>query len=149
SLQKLMTQDFGYRRDHLVIARTDPTSAGYSDEQMKALAEQLAAKLESTPGIRAVTYSTNGLFAHTENNDAILVPGFQPTAPEARAADEDYVGPNYFGVIGIPILAGRGIERQDTSTSARVAVVNEAMARYFFAGQNPIGRQFRIDDSDW
>jgi predicted permease len=149
SLQKLMTQDFGYRRDHLVIARTDPTSAGYSNDQMKALAKQLAAKLESTPGVRAVTYSTNGLFAHTENSDAILVPGFQPAAPEARAAAEDYVGPNYFGVVGIPILAGRGIEPEDTSTSTRVAVVNEAMVKYFFAGQNPIGRQFRIDDNDW
>jgi predicted permease len=149
SLQKLMTQDFGYRRDHLVVARTDPTSAGYSNDQMKALAEQLTAKLESAAGVRAVTYSTNGLFANTENADAILVPGFQAKEPEAREADEDYVASNYFSVVGIPILAGRGIERQDTSTSTRVAVVNEAMVKYFFDGQNPIGRQFRIDDSNW
>ena len=149
SLQKLMTQDFGYRRDHLVIARTDPTGAGYSNDQMKLLAEQLAAKLESAPGVRAVTYSKNGLFARSEDTDAILVPGFQAKEPEAREADEDYVGPNYFSVVGIPILAGRGIEPQNTSTSTRVAVVNEAMVKYFFAGQNPIGRQFRIDDSDW
>jgi len=149
SLQKLMTQDFGYQRHHLVIARTDPTSAGYSNDQMKSLAEQLAAKLESIPGLPAVTYSTNGLFAHTENSDAIIVPGFQATTPDARAADEDYVGPNYFSIIGIPILSGRGIEPQDTASSTRVAVVNEAMAKYFFAGQSPIGRQFRIDDNDW
>ena len=62
---------------------------------------------------------------------------------------EDYVGPDYFSVVGIPILAGRGIETQDTTTSTRVAVVNEAMAKRYFAGQNPIGRQFQIDDPDW
>jgi predicted permease len=149
SLQKLMTQDFGYKRDHLVIARTDPAAAGYAKEKMKSLAEQLATRLASTPGVRGVTYSTNGLFTHTESGDAIIVPGFEKGSARDRSAREDYVGPNYFGVVGIPILAGRGIEPQDTNTSTRVAVVNEAMVERFFAGQNPIGRQFLIDDPDW
>jgi predicted permease len=149
SLQKLMTQDFGYDRDHLVIARTDPTSAGYNNQDMKTLANQLVARLSGTPGVRAVTYSTNGLFAGTESADAIIVPGFDASQIDDRVAREDYVGPDYFGVVGIPILAGRGIEAQDTSTSTRVAVVNEAMVKYFFHGENPIGRQFKIDDSAW
>jgi predicted permease len=149
SLQKLMTQDFGYNREHLVIARTDPTSAGYNNQTMKTLAQQLIARLSGTPGVRALTYSTNGLFAGTESADAIIVPGFDAAEGKDRVAREDYVGPDYFGAIGIPILAGRGIEAQDTSTSTRVAVVNEAMVRYFFHGENPIGRQFKIDDSSW
>jgi predicted permease len=149
SLQKLMTQDFGYQRDHLVIARTDPTSAGYNNENMKALAQQLVARLSSTPGVRSSTYSKNGLFAGSESGDAIIVPGFDTSKIDDRVAREDYVGPEYFGVVGIPILAGRGIEAQDTSTSTRVAVVNEAMVKYFFHGANPIGRQFKIDDSVW
>jgi predicted permease len=149
SLQKLMAQDFGYSRDHLVIARTDPTSAGYNSQNMKLLAEQLASRLASTPGVQSVTYSTNGLFSGTENADAIIVPGFKAVRPDDRAAKEDFVGPDYFGVVGIPILAGRGIERQDTPTATRIAVVNEAMVKYFFGGQNPIGHQFKIDDSDW
>jgi predicted permease len=62
SLQKFMAQDFGYDRDRLVIARLDPTSAGYNSERMKALAQQLVARLASTPSVHAVTYSTNGLF---------------------------------------------------------------------------------------
>jgi predicted permease len=148
SLQKLMAQDFGYDRDRLVITRLDPTSGGYNNQKMKALAEQLVARLASAPGVHAVTYSTNGLFAGTESNDAILVPGLD-TSHEDREANEDYVGPNYFGAVGIPILAGRGIEAQDTPTSTRVAVVNEAMVKRFFRGQDPIGRQFRIDDQEW
>lgn len=149
SLQKLMAQDFGYARDHMVIARLDPTGAGYSTSNMKLLAQQLVARLATAPGVRAVTYSTNGLFAGTESADAIIVPGFSASRPSDRNAMEDYVGPDYFGVVGIPILAGRGIEAQDTATSTRVAVVNEAMAKRYFAGQDPIGRQFRVDDPDW
>lgn len=149
SLQNLMTQNFGYDRNHLVIARLDPTGAGYNSERMKLLAQQLVERMASAPGVRGVTYSTNGLFAGSESADGIMVPGFSAGRVSDRVALEDYVGADYFSVVGIPILAGRGIEAQDTGTSLRVAVVNEAMAKHFFAGQNPIGRQFRIDDPDW
>ncbi|MFL6439150.1 MAG: ABC transporter permease [Terriglobales bacterium] len=149
SLEKLMTQDFGYDRDRLVIARLDPTAAGYRGDKMKLLAQQLLTRISSTPGVRSVAYSVNGLFGGSESNDAIIVPGFKANDTRDRLAMEDYVGPNYFGVVGIPILAGRGIEAQDTPTSSRVAVVNQAFVKQFFQGQNPLGRQFTIDDPDW
>src|SRR5436305_761110 len=149
SLQKLVSQNFGYQRDHLVIARIDPAAAGYSSEKMKTLAQELVTRLSNTGGVRSATYSTNGLFGGTESSDAILLPGFEKQTPENRVANEDYVGPDYFSVVGISMLAGRGIEAKDTGSSERVAVINEAMARRFFAGRDPVGHQFRIDDRDW
>ena len=149
SLQKLMAQDFGYDRNRLVIARLDPIGGGYTNDSMKTLAQQLVSRLESAPGVKAATYSTNGLFAGSESADAIVVPGFNADKAKDRVAYEDYVGADYFGIVGIPIINGRGIEVRDTATSTRVAVVNEAMVKYFFHGENPIGRQFTIDDPDW
>jgi predicted permease len=149
SLQKLMRQDFGYARDHLIIARLDPAAVGYGPQKIAPLATQIAGRMVGAPGVRGITYSTNGLFTGTESSDAIIVPGFNATDPRDRGAMEDYVGPDYFGVVGIPIITGRGIEAQDTATSLRVAVVNEAMVKRFFGGQDPVGRQFRIDDPDW
>jgi predicted permease len=149
SLQNLMSQNFGYNRDHLIIGRLDPKAAGYTDESMKLLAGRLVSRFARTSGVSAVTYSANGLFGGSEQGDSIIVPGFAVSRAVDRVAAEDYVGPNYFGVAGIPVLSGRGIEAQDTETSTRVAVVNEAMVKYFFAGQNPIGRQFKIDDPAW
>lgn len=149
SLQKLMAQDFGYDRSNLVIARLDPMAVGYGKEKMKLLAQQLSTRLAGTAGVRSVTYSENGLFANSESGDAIIVPGFQASDINDRVAYEDYVGPGYFDVVGIPTLVGRGIQENDTATSLRVAVVNEAMVKHFFAGQNPIGRQFFIDDPEW
>ncbi|HEV2697995.1 MAG TPA: FtsX-like permease family protein, partial [Terriglobales bacterium] len=149
SLQKLVSQNFGYQRDHLVIARIDPAAAGYSSEKMKTLAQELVTRLSNTGGVRSATYSTNGLFGGTESSDAILLPGFEKQTPENRVANEDYVGPDYFSVVGISMLAGRGIEAKDTGSSERVAVINEAMARRFFGGHDPVGHQFRIDDRDW
>ena len=149
SLQKLMTQDFGYDRTNLVIARLDPVAVGYSKDKMKLLAEQLTARFAGTAGVRSATYSENGLFANSESGDAVIVPGFQTSNVNDRVAYEDYVGPGYFDSIGIPILIGRGILESDTARSLRVAVVNEAMMKHFFAGNNPIGRQFLIDDPEW
>ena len=149
SLQKLMTQDFGYDRSNLIIARLDPMAAGYSKDKMKLLAQQLSVRLAGISGVRSVTYSENGLFANSESGDAIVVPGFQGGNDNDRVSYEDYVGPGYFAAVGIPVLMGRGIQEIDTAASMRVAVVNEAMAAHFFAGQNPIGRQFFIDDPEW
>src|SRR5258707_424604 len=54
----------------------------------------------------------------------------------------DGVRAGYFDVIGTPIVRGRGISGQDTSTSRKVAVINEAFARKFFRNEDPIGKHF-------
>jgi putative ABC transport system permease protein len=51
----------------------------------------------------------------------------------------DYVGPNYFSTLGIPLIAGRDFTESDTPTSGKVVIINQTLARKFFAGRNPIG----------
>lgn len=146
SLNKLLQQDFGYQHDHLVIARLDPAAMGYKNTTMRLLAQQLTERVAVTPGVTGVTYSENGLFSGTESANNIIVPGFDG---RDRSALQDFVGADYFSILGIPILSGRGIDTRDTATSTPAAVVNEAMVKRFFGGQNPIGRQFKVDDPDW
>jgi predicted permease len=149
SLQKLLTQDIGYDPTHVLVARLDPTATGYKGDKMKALAQELVTRISALPGVRGVTYSENGLFSGTESAEKIVVPGMKSSAESDEVAAEDSVGPEYFSVVGIPILSGRGIGAQDTPTSTRVAVVNEAMVKHFFHGESPIGRQFMLDDPEW
>jgi putative ABC transport system permease protein len=52
------------------------------------------------------------------------------------------VSPEYFRVMGIPILAGRPFSAADRQGAPRVAVINETMARYYFRGVNPVGKRF-------
>jgi predicted permease len=144
SLQKLLTQDIGYDPTHVLVARLDPTATGYKGDKMKALAQELVTRISAFPGVRAVTYSENGLFSGSQSSEQIIVPG-----QRGEVAAEDSVGPEYFSVVGIPILSGRGIGAQDTPTSTRVAVVNEAMVKHFFHGENPVGRRFMMDDPEW
>ncbi|MBV9436308.1 MAG: ABC transporter permease [Acidobacteria bacterium] len=147
SLQKIVTQDLGFDGSRITVVMLNPSAVGYKGEKMKQLAGELLARLESLPGVRGATYSQNGLFSGSESNDAIVVPGFSTAKIEDRVAYEDMVGPDYFAVVGEPILMGRGIRAQDTATASRVAVVNESLVKKFFNGENPIGRQFWIDDA--
>src|SRR5262249_39850349 len=101
---------------------------------------ELTERLRALPRVQGVTYSTNGLFSGSESSDEIDVEGFTPSKEEETYSLMDRVGPQYFSTIGIPLLLGRETGRQDTATSPRVCVINEAFAKTFFKGRNPIGR---------
>jgi len=148
SLQKLIRQDLGYDGDRIVVAHPDASAVGYKDERMKHLAQELSTRIAAIPGVRGVSYSRNGLFSGGETGDKIAVPGFTAAKRDDYSAREDAVSADYFAVVGIPILIGRGIGQQDTATSTRVAVINEALMKKFFHGENPLGRQFEIDEPD-
>ena len=146
TLRNLQDVDFGYERQHLVIARPDFFTAGYKAAQLPAISQQLVDRLKTLPGVVGVSVSENGLFSGTESADGIVVQGYKPTTDKDAVSYDDWVGADYFQVVGIPIILGRAIGPQDTATSARVAVINETMAKFYFPGINPIGRKFAIDD---
>jgi putative ABC transport system permease protein len=52
-----------------------------------------------------------------------------------------YVTPGYFRALGIPVLRGRPFTDQDTPDSLRVVIVNDALARKYFHGEDPVGRE--------
>jgi predicted permease len=148
TLRNLKDVDFGYERDHLVVIDPDFISAGYKHDQLPTVARQLLDRFHSIPGVVGATVSENGLFSGSESADAIQVAGFIPKQDKDRVAYDDWVGADYFRIVGIPILLGRGIDPQDTTFSTRVAVVNQAFAKFYFPGANPIGGKFVIDDDE-
>jgi predicted permease len=148
SLQNIRNIDLGYNREHLLLVSTDPLAAGYSKSRVTSFANELAAQLSSLPGVSAVTSSKNGLFSGSESGNSIKVEGYTSKDDADLQAAFDQVAPNYFSVVGIPLLLGRDIGPQDTETSSKVAVINETMARFYFGQTNPIGRKFIIKDPE-
>jgi predicted permease len=139
SLQNLNAVDVGYNRQNLLLVSIAPTGAGYSGTGVSLLSRRLLDKLAAIPGVNSVSLSLNGLFTGGDNRT-----GFRPEGQKASesTANVDWVGPNYFSTVGIPILLGRDIGMQDNNSSRKVAFVNEAFARYAFPGINPVGRRF-------
>jgi predicted permease len=146
TLRNLEKSDVGYRRSNLLIAEVDPWAAGYKDPQISRLATNLAVRLGSLPGVSSVSFSENGLFSGTDSRSTNSIEGFTPRSEEDTVNRSDRVGPDYFSTAAVPILAGRQISGQDTSDSAKVAVINEAMARFYFKNREAIGRH--ITDPD-
>lgn len=149
SLRNLEGVDLGYHRGQLLIARVDLLPAGYAagvaEHQM---IRQLLDRFSMLPGVRKVTLSSNGLFSRSESADAIRVEGYTPPTPHDRVTYDDQVGPDYFSTIGAPILRGREITEQDFARGARVVVVNDRFARFYFGARDPIGAKIFFEDAD-
>lgn len=147
SLRNLQEADLGYGREHLVLARVDGTASGYKGAAEQNLIRQILDALAGLPGVQGVTVSANGLYSGTESEDGIRVEGYV-SQEKAEAAHDDSVGPNYFSTIGVPIVQGREINEQDYRANARVLVVNETFAKFYYGERNPLGRKIFVDDSD-
>ena len=140
TLWNLQSVELGYSKEKLLAVRIDALTAGYKDTQRSILHNEIADRLRALPGVRGVTYSENGLFGGTESGDTVDVEGFVHKNKEDTQAAFDQIGPGYFSNIGVPLLLGREIELRDSANSLRVCVINEAFAKRFFAGRNPIGK---------
>ena len=114
-------------------------AAGYEPARQAEAFEDLLARVRAVPGVRAASFSNNGLFGGSDNGDEIIVEGYTPKGDGDRGSSYDAVGPGYFSTLGIPVLAGREITEQDRAGGAQVCVINETFARRFFDGRNPIG----------
>jgi predicted permease len=139
TLSNLQNVDLGYARERLAVARVDAAVAGYELHQREPLLRRILDEIKRIPGVRAATYSENGLFSGSDSGDEIEVEGYTRNGKGDRGSRWDQVGPEYFTTVGVPILMGRDINEGDHAAAPKVCVVNEAFAKKFFANRNPIG----------
>jgi predicted permease len=102
-------------------------------------------RLRSVPGVLG-TVAMSGL-PPNRTPDAIATPIENYTSDDGRHSEiidyYQFVIGDYFGTMGIPIVAGRGFERADSASQGKVAIVNETLAKRIWKGQNPIGQRVR------
>jgi predicted permease len=139
TLLNLQHVDLGYPRENVLTLRVDAEAAGYDPLRQTTAFEELLGRIRAVPGVRAATYSNNGLFGGSDNGDSITVEGYTPTGRADGGSRYDAVGPGYFSTLGIPVLLGREITAEDRPGGRMVCVINETFARRFFDGRNPIG----------
>ena len=134
----LQHADLGYAAERLLLLRVDLTGMEASAGEPGVLRQLLRERLREVPGVRSVSYSQLGLFTGGFSNRAIEVEGHTPSTDPDPESTVDVVGPNYFATLGVPLL-GRDLLETDRGNAPLVCVVNEAFARQFFKGRQPIG----------
>ncbi len=140
TLRNLEHLELGFPRDEIVMVHVDPVAAGYTGERMASFSRQLLERLQALPGVTGATFSENGLFSGTESGTSMHVEGVGSMADEGLDLSYDRVGPRYFEAIGIPALLGRGIGTADGPSAPKVAVINQAFRKRYFADRDPLGR---------
>jgi predicted permease len=149
SLMKLQQEDLGFNRDNVLLASVDTRLAGYKPAELSAVYRQLYDRLNTLPNVQSATLASYSPMAGTSTNSTVTVRGYTPNKGEDMNVSDILIGPGFAETLGVPLLMGREIGLQDTPTSARVAVVNQAFAKAFYPSQNPVGRRLTFEeDSD-
>ena len=141
SLRNLDNQQLGYERQGRILVGINPQSAGYTQERLTGLNQQLQERFSHLPGVISASISLYTVQQGNNWGEEIFIPGRTGNL----GSNWLRVGAGYFETIGNPIVRGRGIEEQDTATSQKVAVINEAFAKKYFPNEDPIGKHFGKD----
>ena len=146
SLANITNVDLGVKVDHVVTFRISPDLNGYTSEQTQQLMQHLDGALRQVPGVTGVTASEVALLAGNSRSRSFSVEGVVAGPDVDRGARYNWVGAGYLSVLGVPLITGREFTSADAIDAPKVAIVNQAFARKFDLGANPIGR--RIDDGN-
>jgi len=146
SLRNLQHQNFGFETQDRYIAWINPILGNYKPEELLPLFRQIDDRLLQIPGVRMVAPALYAPMTGDSWNDGIRIEGRpEPPAKEDTGSGWARVMPGFFETIGAKIVLGRPVTEEDTETTRKVAVVNEAFAKRFFKDQNPIGQHFGPD----
>jgi predicted permease len=146
TLNNLRHVDVGFNPQNLLLFRVSPQMNRYDEKRSAVLYQNMMERLAAVPGVRGVAMSQPALLSGSVNSTSIFVQGRSYTGNVRdlnNSINRLVVSSNFFEVMQIPLLTGRGFNQHDTSTSAKVVVINEAaVRRYFPDEQQPLGRRF-------
>jgi predicted permease len=152
SLRALWSIDPGFRADNVLTVGLNlyPAARTASPQAIRASIRELSEQLNSTPGIRASSFSAGASPLQGEDDLFFWLDG-QPkpsSQSEMNMALVYRVEPTYLTVMGIPLKRGRFFTNQDDERSQPVVVIDEVFAHKFFGDGDPIGKRIRQDGQD-
>lgn len=151
SLQQASTIEPGFTTRNALLATVDLSLAGYSEERGTTLFDGMLERVRALPGVEAASYTTHVPLSLNSARRSLSVRGYEPGPGEEMEFGVAMVGPGYFETMGVPLVRGRGITGGDRAGAPGVVVVNEAFARRFWPGEDPIGREVGLagDQGPW
>jgi putative ABC transport system permease protein len=140
----LQTVDRGFNAQNVATLRTSLSTAREAGpDQVAAITQAGLERLLTVPGVVAVA-ATCCLPLESDWLTSMQIVGSLLVTGADELPSERRISPGYFDVLEIPVLRGRPFSTQDSSSAPRVAIVNQAMARRYWPGQDPIGAQVRL-----
>jgi len=136
SFARLMDVNPGFDPDHLLTFNLALPSSADRVRQL-AFYQQVVQRLQGLPGVQAAGAVSRLPLSGGNSSRSFYVPGIE----KSFDADIRVSTPDYFRTLRIPLLKGRNFSDSDLGSSLNIAIVNDALARNVFPGQDPIGKQ--------
>ncbi len=150
--QQELSGDLGFRRDHLLTMRFDPSMVNYDQARTQRFYQTLLDRVRETPGVRSAALASSLPFMTDADSIDIYPEGYRSPEGETRV---DLLGnrvdESYFDTMDVSIMEGRGFRKTDDREAPLVAVVNEVVAAHYWPGQSAIGKRMRVglETSPW
>jgi putative ABC transport system permease protein len=145
SARKAGQISLGFNPDHVLDIPIDVKQVGYTDAQGKEFFRAVDERLRVLPGVTSVSEAFVIPLSLISSEQGLVFDGHEPepnqTPPSVMF---NMVSPDYFSTLQIPIRKGRVFTTADREKAPNVAIVNEAMAKKFWPGQDVIGKHFRF-----
>lgn len=136
ALRNLHTTDVGYRRDHLLTMLLFPQPGQQRFDPTGTYTQQLFDSIRQIPGVESVTCATGDIASESEYFDQVF--GALNTQPVE--AVREGIGPGFFHVLGMHVIAGREFEWRDQAEPPQVAIISQSLADKLFPHQSAVGR---------
>jgi predicted permease len=145
SVSNVRAMRLGYDVEPLLYAEGLMRGVKLTSAEQNALDDRMLEAAETTPGVNAATLAISVPFWSSEGRGTPIVAG-----KDSLAKLGDFLlqggSPSYFKTVGTRILRGRGFLQTDRENTARVAVISQSMADGVWPGENPLGKQFRLNN---
>jgi predicted permease len=146
SLYVLLHVNVGFQPDHLATVDVALPQVGYQKKEAKAvLGREILRRVSALPGVKSAALAMQLPVSSNGNTDWIRIVG-RPYHGEHNEVNERDVSPAYFRTLQAKLLDGRYFTDSDDLSKPNVAIINQALARKYFPGQDPIGQ--RMGDTD-
>jgi len=146
SLVNVNREELGYRIENVVTFGLSPVLNGYTRARASQLFTQLETELAALPGVTGATAAIIPVMAGSSSGNDVAVEGFPSTPDTDQNSRFNEVGPGFFKTMGATLLAGRDFTESDILGAPKVAIVNEAFARKFKLGREPVGKHMALRD---
>jgi putative ABC transport system permease protein len=138
--------NLGLVPDRVLTLRTVLPLDRYAEHARRAaFYDRVLDRLAQVPGVEATGFTTSVPLEWRGGTSSIAIEGRPREAGLAYDANHRQTSAGYFETVGVPLRQGRFFRPGDDDRAPLVAIVNEALARLYWAGENPIGRRIAID----
>jgi predicted permease len=144
TLHNLQRVELGFNPDKVLVFGLQPEQAGYKDERLVRLYQQLFDRLDHLPDVQAATFARVELIAYDDWHHGFLLPGETAATAAPHQTMRQAVRENYFAALGIPFLRGREFTTQDNQSAPAVGIVNQTFQRQFFPNEEILGKHVTI-----